>query len=100
MTPVLFDGDDRSYFHWLHAHPSGFVVNLRRHSDPDYVVLHRASCASVNTYRGMNSRPGGFTERAYRKLCGASSADLVRHLSAQFGRPDPITKRCSRCSPE
>lgn len=99
MKPVLFDGNDRKYFEWVDAHPNGYVVNLRRRSDPEYVVLHRASCASIRRYKGMDNDPGGFTERAYRKLCGASLPEIVGRLTTELGRRDPITKECALCAP-
>jgi hypothetical protein len=84
----------------LRGYPDGYVVNLRRRFDPDYVVLHRASCALIHRYRGMSKNPGGFTERAFRKLCGPSLPEIVDHLRTEFARRDPITKACSRCVPQ
>jgi hypothetical protein len=36
---IEFREDDIGYLDWLDAHPSGFVLNVRRNPDPNYVVL-------------------------------------------------------------
>ncbi len=100
MTSILFDGDDSSYLQWLQSNPHGYVVNMRRRFDPDYVVLHRAGCSSITRYPMMDKNPGGFTERNYRKLCGASIASLQGHLSEITNKRQPFSKRCSLCHVE
>lgn len=99
MTITIFDNDDRAYLKWLSSHPEGFVVNGRRKFDPDYLVLHRATCGSVNVFRGMEEKPGGFTERNYVKLCGESISSLERHLGYFTGSSQPFSKECSACKP-
>ena len=47
-------------------------VNVRQTFSSDYVVLHRATCPHVSGPR----ESGAFTERDYRKLCGATLADV------------------------
>ena len=96
MGIETFDYSDEAYLAWNAKHPRGFVVNTRRRGDPDYVVLQRASCGSVNRHRGMSDNPGGFTERNYVKVC----ADILRrHFQLKSGREEPFSKICSRCSP-
>jgi hypothetical protein len=99
MKAVLFDGDDRAYLRWLDANHDGYVVNLRRHVNSRYVVLHRARCHTVRQHGGMEESPGGFTERSYRKLCGAELPSVIDWLRKEFGTPDPVTKNCARCKP-
>src|SRR5690606_30666075 len=99
MNATLFSNDDTGYLQWLARHPNGFVVNMRNRFDPDYLVLHRSRCATVNRYPGMESRFGGFTERAYQKLCATSVAALDTHLRALTGRQEPFSKVCSQCWP-
>ena len=48
---VLFAGNDSAYFAWISSHPTGYVLNIRRKDDPTYVVLHKASCRTVNPAR-------------------------------------------------
>lgn len=100
MTGIVFDGDDSRYLQWLQDNPHGYVVNMRRRFDPSYVVLHRAVCYSITRYPLMEKNPGGFTERDYRKLCGASIADLQGYLSKVTNKRHPFSKRCSLCHAE
>ncbi|MFC4353031.1 hypothetical protein ACFOW6_15885 [Fodinicurvata halophila] len=100
MTVWHFVDDDAGYLDWLKQHPFGFVVNLRRSFDPDYVVLHCASCVSIQRYPKMKSEPGGFTERGYTKLCGESLGSLEQELERFTTRPEPFSKRCSLCMPK
>ena len=46
---IEFKNDEDGYFAWLTAHPTGFVLNVRANADPDYVVLHRASCGTISS---------------------------------------------------
>jgi len=75
-------------------------VNIRRRFDPDYVVLHRARCFSIERYPTMRENPGGFTERAYRKLCAMSVLEIKVYLTRRWGAPGPISKFCAFCAPE
>jgi len=99
MTIRIFQDNDAGYLLWTKANPNGFVVNTRRRSDPEYLVLHRASCPTVLVHRGMDQNPGGFTERGYQKICGKTVQELRAHLSLETGRSSPFTKRCTRCNP-
>ena len=92
----LFDGDDAAYQAWLAAHPHGYVLNVRRSLVPGYMVLHRADCHSIGKYH-ERSKPGGFTERGYLKVCADELVDL-RAWVRRHGRPDgSFSKQCSRC---
>jgi hypothetical protein len=66
---VEFRNDDLNYLAWTTAHPNGFVLNVRRSPDPNYVVLHRASCKSISNEK---QKPDAFTGRNYRKICAAT----------------------------
>jgi hypothetical protein len=99
MPVLLFDdagGDDEArYLSWLHAHPQGFVVNVRRRQRPGYAVLHRASCTTIRTpTRSVALAP--FTGEAYVKACAETEAELaawvVRRLGVGF------SKRCTLCA--
>jgi hypothetical protein len=100
MSIVLFENDDLAYLRWLADNSDGYVVNMRKRQDDSYLVLHRASCFSITRYPDMDNDPGGFTERAYRKLCAASIADLKEYLSKVTNKRDPFSKRCSLCHVE
>ena len=93
---VLFDRDDESYQRWLHANPSGYVLNVRRNLSPSYMVLHLAGCHSVKNYGGT-TKPGGFTERSYMKVCAPTLSEL-RAWVKRNGRPSgSFSKECSLC---
>ena len=98
MAVILFEDDDTGYLRRISEHPDGYVVNMRRWLDPDYLVLHHAGCPSVIRYPNMRENPGGFTERAYRKLCCTSLSELKDHLSQMTSSPDPFSKVRSRCA--
>ena len=94
---ILISEDDQRYLQWLRDNVSGFVVNIRKEFDPDYVVLHRANCKTINSYPNMDKDPGGFTERLYRKVCGDSVSDLADYLKEYTDRSPPFSKACSVC---
>ena len=88
--------DDQGYVEWVKAHPDAFVLNLRQRADPDYVVLHRATCWTISAAgRGT----GAYTQRAYRKVGGVSVEEL-RAVARQEGRIDgSFSKCCALCEP-
>ena len=98
MAIHVFQDDEAGYADWISRNADGFVVNTRRVLAPSYIVLHTARCGSMQTYRGMDQNPGGFTERGYQKICAADVDELLNHLVAETGNRHPITKYCSRCS--
>lgn len=67
--------NDADYQQWLAGHPDGFVVNTRRGSSPNYMVLHRARCRCVSDPI-HEAGPGGFTERQFIKV----AADDIESL--------------------
>lgn len=94
---TMFDGDDTAYQEWLTQNPTGVVLNSWRAISPSYMVLHRAYCPTVRPDSGI-TKPGGFTERKYIKICAAEVADL-RHWVRQHGRTDgSFSVECSKCS--
>ena len=99
MAIQIFDQDDSAYLEWLAAHPKAFVANSRRQFDPDYLVLHRATCGSVNKHRGMDETPGGFTERNYVKICSETPEELEKLLAYFTGTAQPFSTECSLCKP-
>ena len=96
--PQVFVGNDRKYFSWLIDHSQGFVVNTRRQPDGDYMVLHRATCSSINHYSSA-AKPGGFTERNYIKIC-SDDVRALREWVWTHGRADgSFSTECSLCKP-
>lgn len=97
MATVFLD-DDAGYIDWLATHPRGFVLNTRREPDPDYMVLHRATCWSISGYQGR-VKPGGYTERSYRKVCAGNVASLDAWVRAHGRRGGGFSKECGFCRP-
>lgn len=92
---ICFEGDDAGYLDWLAHNRDGYVVNVRRTLNRDYVVLHRANCASVSAPR----EGGAYTGRGYRKFCGRTLA-TVSEAPVYCGRASgSFTNRCSHCNP-
>ena len=75
---ITFSNDDPGYLAWIEAHKNGFVLNVRRVADPDYVILHRADCFTIANRRHA---PGAFTGKNYRKICAADVDELMSFIS-------------------
>ena len=95
---VEFIGNEDVYLRWLTEHPGGFVINTRRNMPSDYMVLHRASCRKISSYNRM-AQPGGFTSRAYIKICGDSINELSQWVSTNGRLDGSFSKECSKCRP-
>lgn len=96
MSPeaILFESDS-VWLEWAEANSGGFVLNVRVWNDPEYVVLHRASCSLIVGVRAT----GAYTERSYGKV-GAANIEALRQWVVTHRRPDGrFTKRCGRCNP-
>ena len=95
MPVITFEKNDTGFLKWVAEHKDGWVVNSRKQFDPSYLVLHRSFCRSIsNTHN-----PGGFTERAYVKICANTLREIVSYLSIRTRKKAPFSKVCSRCMP-
>ena len=93
---IQFDNDEQGYFAWLSGHPNGFVLNVRDRYDPNYVVLHRASCGAISSLKVAD---GAYTERGFKKWC-ADTIESLRNAAKREGRTDgSFSQRCGRCRP-
>lgn len=84
--PRVFERDEQRYLDWIDRHPDGLVLNMLRSKNPNYRVLHSASCPSIKNYTGR-AREGGFVERDYIKVC-AQDLESLQAWSRANGRPD------------
>ncbi len=93
---ITFNNDEQGYLDYVRKNPRGYVLNVRKEPDPEYVVLHRASCGSINSEK----RPyGGYTMRSYRKICSTDMATL-RQAAVREGRRDgSFSNHCKLCKP-
>lgn len=67
-----FVRDDKSYLDWLETHPSGFVLNTNINVKPDYMILHRSPCRSIN----RQLRPGSQWTTPYAKTCSDAREEI------------------------
>lgn len=92
-----FRNDDMGYFAWITENPNGFVMNVRRVANPDYVVLHRATCHSISNDCQAS---GAFTTRGYRKICATDLAELKLAARREGRRDGSFSKSCGLCRPK
>jgi hypothetical protein len=74
-----FIDDDAGYLSWLSDNPDGYVANTYRSPSPSYLMIHRATCQSINKLRGDT-----WTAGDYRKVCG-DRAELERWAHDRVG---------------
>ncbi|MFM0500344.1 hypothetical protein [Paraburkholderia caffeinilytica] len=99
MSAKEFRNDDKRYLAWIDQHPRGFVLNRRSAGNSaSYMVLHTSTCRTVSQLSG-NGSEGGFTGRAYIKVCASDRQALADYVRAN-GRPDgSFSKECAFCKP-
>jgi hypothetical protein len=88
---VQFVSDDDGYLRWLRDNPHGLVVNSHRVAVISYLVLHRASCPSINTPDRTN-----WTTTGYIKTCSTDLTALVKWARREVGG---TLKPCGVCRP-
>ncbi|MEV4316408.1 hypothetical protein [Actinocrispum sp. NPDC049592] len=87
---VRFEDDDRGYLGWLAAHPAEFVLNIERTlSPPTNLVLHSASCYTIN---GTPARGKQWTG-PYIKVCG-TRAELEGFVRREAGAQARVCRLC------
>lgn len=90
-----FANDDAGYLNWIAENPEGFVLNVERSPRPEYLVLHRATCAWIAKPRD----DGAYTDRGYQKVV-ASDLNELRGFARRAGRADgSFSKACGHCQP-
>lgn len=87
-----FSKDDAGYVEWLAKHPDGYVLNTYAHVTSAYLILHRASCRTVN--RPLAS--GRSWTQAYGKACSDDRAEIETWASRETGKQ--VTP-CGLCLP-
>jgi hypothetical protein len=86
----IFRDDDDGYLAWLMRHPAGFVLNAARNPRPNYLILHRATCRTIN---GRPTRGGPWTG-AYIKVCSDSELAIAAWTGHEVGA---APTRCGVC---
>jgi hypothetical protein len=90
----IFEEDDAGYLTWIDGHQRGFVVNTFRQPDPQYLVLHRASCGTI---RGTPACGKRWTTGDYIKACSETRADLDHWARQNVGGE---LHPCGLCRPD
>lgn len=85
---IEFIEDDEGYVDWLAGHPDGYVLNCWRPPQPSYLILHKATCGTINGAAGRN------WTFAYQKVCGDTFGE-VDLWARQIGPPSC----CGICKP-
>ena len=90
----IFEDDDAGYLAWIESHRHGFVVSTTRKPDPRYLMLHRATCHTIN---GKPARGDRWTTGYYIKVCSETRAALD-----QWARqiPGGELTSCGLCRPD
>lgn len=88
-----FKDDDRRYLAWVAQHPRGYVLNTADPPEPSYLILHRASC---HTIQGSPPRGDTWTGNM-RKFAAEHKAELKGFARVELGG-DPTP--CGACQPE
>jgi hypothetical protein len=85
MATLHFVDDDRAYESWLEGNRSGFVVNCRREPTSAYLILHRASCWTINGRQRWTT--GGYVKAALPRFSSFNDGQK-RELGESFVRVD------------
>lgn len=88
-----FLNDDAGYLAWLAAHDDGFVLNTYAHVAAGYLVLHRASCRTIN----RDLAAGKVWTVQYGKACADAVDDLVAWAAE---RTSGTPHGCGTCRPD
>ena len=76
-----FVDNDAGYIAWLREHPAGFVLNTYPHVTSSYLILHRASCRTINRSLG----PGRLWTHLYGKACSDERRELESWATQRTG---------------
>jgi hypothetical protein len=91
---LTLDHKDEAYLTWLDGHQEGFVVNAYRNLEPHYLMLHKASCRTIN---GTPARGDTWTSGEFIKVCSE-----FRHEIELWARTSTAgsLKPCGVCKPD
>jgi len=86
-----FVRDDPGYLEWLTSHPAGFVLNTYAHATPDYLILHRSSCRTIN----RQLRPGSMWTSPYAKTCSDVRGEIEEWAIRETGKQVRPHSQCA-----
>ncbi|ORV23232.1 hypothetical protein AWB99_24015 [Mycolicibacterium confluentis] len=81
---AVFDNvDDDGYRAWVGIHRVGYVLNMEKSYNPNYVILHQATCHTIN---GEPARGDVFVG-GYVKVCAVRRGELEDWAINKLGTP-------------
>jgi hypothetical protein len=79
IAPMIFLDDDLGYRQWIKQNSLGYVVNCDRRVNPQYIVLHRATC------RTISASDVNYTHGDYQKVCARTREELQKWSVSEAG---------------
>lgn len=80
---VFDDGDDEGYRAWVAIHRGGYVLNTEKSYNPNYLILHQATCHTINDEPAR----GDVFVGDYVKVCALRRSELEDWAINNVGTP-------------
>ncbi len=89
-----FKDDDNGYLQWVNTNQKGFVVNTNRQPNPEYLIVHLATCYTIT-----GTPTGGINwTKDYIKICSLDRMELDSCLTILFPASGGL-EPCKVCKP-
>jgi hypothetical protein len=95
MTRV-FHNNEEGFHNWRHTHSDGYILNVRRDLNPEYLMLHRATCQHLRL-PNQTDAPWQFTN-TWIKVC-ANDVKSLQQWANQEVKPIARLQECASCQP-
>lgn len=95
-TIQMFMGTNSNdgYLQWIKDHPNGYVLNCEKSPRATYLILHKASCYTIND---LQKQAESWTEK-YNKICSIDIKEI--EVWAQKNVPGyQGLRHCAKCEP-
>jgi hypothetical protein len=99
QAPQHFENDEPSYLDWIRNNPDGYVLNLNRRPQRNFLVLHRASCRDIRVPSPRRG-PEQFTGGNYAKVCATDAESIAAWVTEKVPGALSFTGLCKRCRPD
>lgn len=88
-----FENKDGGYLRWVRHHPTGYVLNVLRTHSHHGVMLHRATCFTI---QNQAFRGSGWTTNFYVKVC-SNGREPLRQWALR--NVEMLPPDCLKCRP-
>lgn len=88
IAPMIFLDDDLGYRQWIARNPLAYVVNCDKRVNPQYIVLHRATC------RTISAPDVNYTHGDYQKVCARTREELEKWSISEVGAAPTVCGIC------